>query len=258
MKAVYIIPIFLILLFLYLYLQVSWLRIRKVHIKSSKLSRDYKILHLTDIHANPFIRYENIFSSIQNEKPDLICITGDIIKKDSKELESLKELFENLEKTNLPLFFIYGNHDLRHKSRKKIESFLKNYPVHILKDESFEFEKDILINGYDHKKHLAPLNKSEEKFTLSLVHDPILFVRSKEQSDLVLCGHTHGGQVRFPIVGAVYVPNQTFKPKYSKGLYETEKSSIYIDSGLGYSMLPLRFLNPIQMSYILIKKSGES
>ncbi len=254
MKALYIVTALLILLLFYLYLQISLFKIRKQVFYSNKIKKDYKILQLTDIHANPFLDYKKIIVSIKKDEPDLICITGDIIKKDSKELDCLKDFFNNLTSLKIPVYFIYGNHDLRHKSRKKIEYFSKNYSIKILKDEQEIFQEDFCINGYDHKNSLAHLEEKEGIFTLSLIHDPILFIRSKEKCDLVLSGHTHGGQVRFPFLGALYVPNQSFPPKYSKGLYYTEKGAVYIDSGLGYSLLPLRFLNPVQITYIELKK----
>ncbi len=72
--------------------------------------------------------------------------------------------------------------------------------------------------------------------------------------DLILSGHTHGGQVRLPIIGSIVVPGQGFFPKYDKGIYELENTTLYIDSGLGNSLLPpLRLFNRIQISNIIIK-----
>ncbi len=63
----------------------------------------------------------------------------------------------------------------------------------------------------------------EKNFTLMLSHSPNRpIVYSTGLEDLILSGHTHGGQVRLPIIGAIVVPGQGFFPKYHKGLYELE------------------------------------
>jgi predicted MPP superfamily phosphohydrolase len=71
--------------------------------------------------------------------------------------------------------------------------------------------------------------------------------------DLILSGHTHGGQVRFPLIGALVVPDQGFFPKFDKGAFNLGGNRhLYIDSGLGTSRLPVRFLNQSQISLIKI------
>lgn len=250
----FIIPIFIIVLVLYLYSQIRFIKIRKMEFHSKKIMKEKKILHLTDIHANPFLDYKKIENSILEEKPDLICITGDIIKSDNEEFKILDPFFSFLRDSRIPVYYIFGNHDIRNRNRMNIYRHLEPYHFQILKDDKVIAASDLIVIGYDHRNRLAALCEESEKFILSLIHDPILFVRSHEKSNLVLSGHTHGGQVRFPILGALYAPNQKIPPKYNKGLYSTKRGSIYIDSGLGYSLLPLRFLNPVQMSYILLKK----
>lgn len=75
-------------------------------------------------------------------------------------------------------------------------------------------------------------------------------------ADLILSGHTHGGQVRIPFIGALVAPDQGFFPKLEKGIYEFGTNQfLYIDSGLGTSVAPIRFLNQSQLS--VIKITGE-
>lgn len=251
----YIIPLLIILIILifYLYSQIRFVKIRRLEFRSPKIRKEKKILHLTDIHANPILDYKKVKESILKEQPDIICITGDIIKSDNEEFKILDPFFSFLRDSRIPVYYIFGNHDIRNRNRMNIYRHLEPYHFRILKDDTEILHSNFMIIGYDHRNRLAALYEESEKFILSLIHDPILFVRSREKSDLVLSGHTHGGQVRFPILGALYAPNQKIPPKYNKGLYTTEKGSIYVDSGLGYSLLPLRFLNPAQMTYIYLK-----
>ena len=72
--------------------------------------------------------------------------------------------------------------------------------------------------------------------------------------DIIFSGHTHGGQVRFPFFGALLAPGEGYFPKFDKGLKEYKNTQIYIDSGLGNTLMDLRFLNRIQFSNITIKR----
>ncbi len=59
--------------------------------------------------------------------------------------------------------------------------------------------------------------------------------------DLILSGHTHGGQVRLPFIGAILAPGQGYFPKYDKGIFHLDNTILYIDSGLGNSVFQLDF-----------------
>ena len=85
-----------------------------------------------------------------------------------------------------------------------------------------------------------------EKLNILLSHRPEIFNDYvKTNIDLVLSGHTHGGQIKIPFIGAVYAPNQGFWPKYSDGIYKDKNTTMIISKGIGSSQIPLRlFSNP--------------
>ncbi len=66
----------------------------------------------------------------------------------------------------------------------------------------------------------------------------------KQQFDLVLVGHTHGGQIRIPFIGAVYVLGQVFSPKYDYGMYSSGQTTMVINAGSGESVIPRSLLFP--------------
>ena len=70
--------------------------------------------------------------------------------------------------------------------------------------------------------------------------------------DFIFSGHTHGGQVRMPIVGGLIAPGEGILPDFDKGVFKYKNSIIYVDSGLGNTFLPLRFLDQIQYSNITL------
>jgi predicted MPP superfamily phosphohydrolase len=92
-------------------------------------------------------------------------------------------------------------------------------------------------------------------YTVMLAHDPwIIYDYEDFVPDLTLSGHTHGGQVRLPFVGAVVAPGQKLFPDLDKGLYNMKQNKLlYIDSGVGTSVFPIRFLNRSQVTLITIE-----
>ena len=246
--------ILVFLLILYLGYQLRFVKIKHLEIPSSKISKDYTILHMTDLHVNPFLDYPKIQRAIEKYQPDILCFTGDLIHNKAQDLNKIGQKLSFLKEYPFPKFFIYGNHDLW--SKKEVRSFLESYGFQVLEDQLYPYNEEISVLGYSHSTRLHDFLTKDETFTLSLLHDPMNFIQSHKTSDLILCGHTHGGQVRFPFIGALYIPNQEYFPKYEKGLYYTVHGPIHISSGLGYSELPLRFLNPPEITFIHLKQKN--
>jgi predicted MPP superfamily phosphohydrolase len=75
----------------------------------------------------------------------------------------------------------------------------------------------------------------------------------KNDIDLILSGHAHGGQVRLPFIGGLVAPNQGLFPKYSQGLYERKNTKMVVSRGLGNSIIPLRVNNRPELVIITLK-----
>jgi len=86
---------------------------------------------------------------------------------------------------------------------------------------------------------------------LSLFHSPILFEKIKEKSDLSFAGHSHGGQIRLPIIGALWTPEGT--GKYEAGWFKGGRGKMYVSRGLGNSILPILLMCSPEVAYIRIK-----
>lgn len=81
-------------------------------------------------------------------------------------------------------------------------------------------------------------------YTILLAHQPEYIDRySKFDIDAVFCGHAHGGQVRLPLIGGLYAPNQGIFPKYTCGVYHVNNTSLIVSRGLGNSLFPIRIFN---------------
>jgi hypothetical protein len=72
--------------------------------------------------------------------------------------------------------------------------------------------------------------------------------------DLVLAGHAHGGQIRLPIVGALYAPEQGWFPLYTSGIYARGTTQMVVSRGLGRSVFPFRLLNPPELVIVQLER----
>ncbi|WP_416198533.1 MAG: Metallophos domain-containing protein [Sporanaerobacter sp.] len=264
MKMKFFIFIFLaIILVAYIYIQISFFKVNEVKLNSEKIKDDIKIVQVSDFHNNRFINKKRFIKKIKSINPDIIVLTGDIIDAKTKDFDYSISMIRDLKNITDKIYFVWGNHEIRNNRGKEFVEILKRMGIFVLENENTRVhinntEMNICgVNFYidknDYKNSLDGID--EKSYTILLSHSPnrpISYSEGKE--DLILAGHTHGGQVRFPIIGAIVAPGQGYFPKHDKGLFKIGNTTLYIDSGLGNSVFPIRFLNRIQISNIAIKK----
>ncbi len=150
---------------------------------------------------------------------------------------------------------------MNNKNIEEYETRLKNIGIYNL-----DYKHEILTIGRNkinlcgipftnsNKEKVVFNNLSDKYFTILLSHSPNKALKIKNvKSDLILSGHTHGGQIRLPFVGGIITSEEGFSTIYSKGLYDLDYGKLYIDSGLGNSVKPIRVFNRVQISLIEIK-----
>ncbi|MDO5688992.1 MAG: metallophosphoesterase [Tissierellia bacterium] len=249
-----------ILLFcLYLFDQSRRVRTEFVTIEAEGIHTPVRILQLTDFHSNSWINTTRLAEEIQLLDPDLIVMTGDMAEENLKPVE---KLFSDLKTLEKDIFVVLGNHDERMPIRTKYEQLIRETGATFLDNEAVIWEKgDQRINviGLAHSNldsKQAYQQADPKAYNLILVHSPTNMLRHLDgREDLILCGHTHGGQVRLPLIGAVLVPGQPlFNPPMDRGVFQlTDRTTLYVDSGIGNTLLPLRTLNRVQMSLLTIQ-----
>lgn len=252
-----------LILFIYIFIQVNIPKVHFEEFRFDKIEKDIKILHISDYHNKKLI-FKNIFYKIKKFKPDLIVITGDLIDRKSNDLTYSFEFIKKIKKINPNIFFVSGNHEYENSKHKLLIKFLKKNGVSVLNNKNLEILTEnfnINIIGVD---HLNPQYKKQStlgkrKFNIMVIHSPDKALKfDLSNIDLILSGHTHGGQVRIPFLGTIITPDKgiNINSKYDKGSFKLgSKTILYIDSGLGYSRLPLRFLNRSQISELVIKNN---
>ena len=94
----------------------------------------------------------------------------------------------------------------------------------------------------------------EKEYNILLAHNPLYFEEySKQNIDLILSGHVHGGMVRLPFIGAILSPERKFFPKYSSGVYELNNKKLVVSRGLGHSRPGIRLFNKREIISITLK-----
>lgn len=251
-----------------LYVDNTLIQVSKYEINSDKIPKEFnkfKIVHLSDFHSYGLKRDNlKIFEVIEDESPDIIVMTGDMVNKYDRNFEKFLNLAEVLSK-KYKIYYIIGNHEIRLR-KEDLEFILKklsDFGIRILKDEKVTIvRKKEHINIYGINIPLSyykiinkPDNVGEviskllksckkEEYNIVLAHNPLYFEQySKENVDLILSGHVHGGMIRLPLLGAILSPERKFFPKYSSGIYEMNNKKLLVSRGLGHSKNGVRLFN---------------
>lgn len=236
-----------------------------------------KIVFLQDIHDKTFGKDNKDFiGAVKSEEPDLILIGGDTVNGWQQSIETSKCILNQLQNI-AECYTIIGNHEKATIKNLGIqyEDIFSSAGVKIL-NNSFETINikgvDILLAGMtpwqfrnneldkDEEKFLqyyeeyVNSNKSDIDYKIFMQHQPLLFMKELKniESDLVLCGHIHGGQIQIPLLGGLYHPDLGFFSKYAQGLHNLENGKILIQRGIGNNVAIPRINNRPEIIVISI------
>ncbi len=205
---------------------------------------------LSDFHAGGFRSsdwYHRIVTEVNSEKPDVILLAGDYVVDHVGPMHLLQPLASL--KASLGTYFVLGNHDYLDRPQE-IRSKLANMGFFDLTNQSQTIRREghlIEIQGLDdpwYGKPLAFKRTSPSVPHLTFCHEPDCLMDLKEgDTDLVLSGHTHGGQVRLPLIGPLWPVPSKLGRKLDRGLKIMSGVKCIISSGLGETDGRLRFLS---------------
>lgn len=238
----------------------TWLKVKYLTIASSKLQQSLKLLQISDFHANRWVLGQ-IKRVIEQEQPEVIALTGDIFDAEKANNHSAKQLMLYLANLDIPVLLIYGNHETEYP--QFWWQVKRSMPIKIrqLDQQRYSINHDIVSYGADYGSQGAQIKLDSAYFNLLLTHTPRDAERYANQMafDLILCGHEHGGQVRLPLIGAIMGAKANFFSEWrghkTRGLYRRKDTLIYIDSGSGYSTLPVRLMCRAQVTVIKLQSN---
>lgn len=240
----------------------------------------YRLVQISDIHARSYANrqksLQRIVGIINNQNPDLIAFTGDIITLDASELESINEILKEL-KVKDGIVAVVGNHDYgiysdpSHKrpSGEILSDVIKEEKTmgwNVLMDENIKISRNqdsIAVVGVQntspsrHFPSKGNLNKASEgtegMFRILLTHDPMHWEAEILGKDypLTLSGHTHAMQ--FSLLG--WCPSRYIFKQY-RGLYSEGQQHLYVNIGLGETILPFRIGTPPEITLITLRSKS--
>lgn len=258
--------LFILSLCIKTFMDTNMFKVNKVQFHSRKIPEGsaISILQISDVHNKVFgDNNEKLMKTIEKLNADIIVITGDLVDRSTDNLKHMFSLIDKITSIHKHVFFVTGNHEWDNPKREELLVGLKERKVTVLNNKNSRLTVDgVTLNlvGIDdastnHENVNEAFNGiNDKRYTMLLSHTPDIIENDSEVSaDLILSGHTHGGQVRLPFIGALVAPDQGLFPKFEKGTYKIDNSQyLYIDSGLGTSVAPIRFMNQSQISYIKI------
>jgi predicted MPP superfamily phosphohydrolase len=243
-------------------------------VKTDRLTADgepIRILHISDLHVERLTRREDkLLELIEESQPDLILITGDYLNLSYvRDRQAQAEVSHLLAQISAPygVYATLGSPPV--DERDVIPPLFDDLPVHLLVNEcvvvELEGDRRMALLGLDCSHHLATDTLALDRLVSAspnsmpnvlLHHAPDLMPEATAHNiDLYLCGHTHGGQVRLPIIGAVLTSSQLGK-RYEMGLYQEGRTHMYVSRGVGLEGLSaprVRFLAPPEITLITVR-----
>ena len=222
-----------------------------------------KIAQLSDLHTHGIgPRERKTIAILAAEKPDLIVITGDSLGGYGGTYQDCQQVYRKLH-APLGVWFVRGNWENNHFYRpaRRERQFYEDSGVHLLVNANAELRPDVWLIGLnDPSSGVVRLDAAlagvpSSAYKIAIFHAPGYFDHIAGRVNLVLSGHTHGGQVRIPFLHPFWLPEDC--GPYLEGWYEKNGSKMYVNRGLGWSALPIRFLCPPEISIVtVIPESG--
>ncbi len=224
---------------------------------------DLKLVQLSDFHLHPFTTAAQIEAAVEEARvlqPDVAVLTGDYVLATADAIFELAPILARLN-PRLGIYAVLGNHD-HWQSAAVVRQGLQEVGITLLHNCHVALEGGLVVAGVDDpwvgRPDLASAldGLSSADVVVLLAHEPDFadqFTRDP-RVHLQLSGHSHGGQVRVPGIGAVFLPQHG--QKYDMGLYQVQDAWVYTNRGLGVTGANVRLNCPPEITSITWKPAG--
>ncbi len=216
-----------------------WIEPASLRVTHLRLRGDScRFVHFSDFHYKGDARFAaEVVRTINELAPHFVCFTGDLVE----DRAFVTEALSFVRQINAPVYGVPGNHD--YSSRAPFREYEQTFAATggawvparnvVVPEHALEIV-GMGITGLDTRPSRLATRR------LLLMHYPVMADRlGKLRFDLILAGHSHGGQVRLPFFGALVLPAAV--GNYDFGYYDTAAGPLYVNAGIGTYIVPWRF-----------------
>ena len=248
------------------FIEPNWIVVSRVVIRDAELAKSLegvRIVQISDIHVTGGLgmREAQLVKKVNALKPDFLFITGDFVDH-LREVKPMRELLSKF-KARMGIWGVPGNTDHISFDGREFADALQLAGIKILVNESERLQVAVgkyfwLVGSDDPVYGYADLDRALSGVppgapTILLAHAPNIFDKAiREKINLVLVGHTHGGQIGIPFL--VHLSEYANRTPYMRGLFKKDATQLYVNRGIGTKTLPIRFLCPPEISLIEVVK----
>lgn len=239
------------------------LHINTYQMETNKFIEEVSIVQISDIQIGdhyPEKELQKLVTKINELQPDIVVFTGDLYENYAAygKQDSVIAILQQIQ-TVYGKYAIYGNRDYGGGAIRVYKGVMEESGFQVLVNEGVHIalnnQESIFIGGLDDSLFSSPyidlvtkdLQKQEAKYTILLTHEPDVIDNYKDYPfDLVLAGHSHGGQVKIPFFGGIVT---SLAKKYTNGFYDiNDTMQLYVNTGIGTSRYPIRFMVPPEIT----------
>jgi predicted MPP superfamily phosphohydrolase len=245
-------------------------QLSRVEVKLAHLPGEFDgltIAHLSDLHLGIYTSADYLRHCVEltnAQRPDIVALTGDYTYIERKYVEPCADILSEL-RPRVGSYAILGNHDY-YQGAGHTARAMRRVKINMLIDKRDRLEArgaklslfgvdDLYYGDTDVVRLLREVPEHEPR--LVLAHNPDFierFARRNQHVDLMMSGHTHGGQIRFPLVGAPHI-DSSYGQRYARGLNRCREMQIYTTRGVGMVGLPVRFDCPPEVVLYTLRQA---
>lgn len=244
-------------------------------VNNTKNDAKLKFVVITDLHNKEYgEKNADLAELVKEQNPDFIAVCGDMVNRGDPDTTKIKDVLEKLSKI-APTYCCLGNHERDNAAKfgTDFKSETDSTGAVLLDNEYIKFTKNgksVLIGGmsdYPYYEFYTPdddvpsrtlweefAEKAKNNFTILLHHQPEYIAEDAKKTDidLIVCGHTHGGQIQLPFIGGVIAPNQGLFPKYDKGEFDLDGTKMIVCAGLNNTVFIPRINNQVEIGVVTV------
>lgn len=238
------------------YIEPNLLVVNRLELASESIDESIKIIFFSDTHLGDFSlpnQLKRIVAKINAEDPDLVLFMGDLINYSPNlaiDTSSISKALKNIE-SRYGKYAVVGNHELALADQYDYTALMNQGGFNVLINDFLDIpDLNVRLLGLDddylgEPDHHLPDSANRESYNLLMTHEPdIVDELNLDQIQLVLAGHTHGGQISIPFLKNQVLPSGG--KNYLKGLYplgNKKQTTLFVTKGTGMTKLPLRFMS---------------